>query len=389
MPPFINAASRGAGAAPRAARCRAARHDAARRGAMPHGTAQRGAARRGRMRGVAAEPITDRALNRATLARQLLLVRERMPVAEAVARIGPLQAQEPKPPFVALASRLDGFEPAELVEALRSGEVVRAVWIRATLHVLTAADHRALRATIQAPLSAAAARVADARGVTVDPADLAAAARDELAGGPLDFDALRQRLTAAFPGSEERALGYLARLHVPLTVEPTDDRWGFARGGRFAAAEADGEARPGLLARRYLAAFGPASAADLKAFTGLAGTREVLDGMELVTFEAGRRTLYDLPDAPRPGEDAEAPPRLLAPFDSLLLAHQDRARLVGDAHKPALVTKNLRIPATFLVDGMVAGTWTQTRGKLDLQPFGKLSARDRRALEHEAERLPR
>jgi hypothetical protein len=345
------------------------------------------------MAGVTAEPITNRALNRATLARQLLLTRERMPVAEAVARIGPLQAQEPKPPFVALASRLEGFEPAELVEALRSGELVRAVWIRATLHVLTAADHRALRATIQAPLSAAAARVADARGVMIDPADVAAAARRELAGGPLDFDALRERLTAAFPGSEERALGYLARLHVPLTVEPTDDRWGFARGGRFAVAEADGQPRPALLARGYLAAFGPASAADLKAFTGLAGAREVLDGMDdLLRLEpggGGRRTLYDLPDVPRPGEDAEAPPRLLAPFDSLLLAHQDRARLVADEHKPALVTKNLRIPATFLVDGMVAGTWTQARGKLALQPFGRLSAHDRRALEQEAERLPR
>ena len=350
-----------------------------------------------------AEAITDRALNRATLARQLLLVRERMPVAEAVARIGPLQAQEPKPPFVALASRLEGFEPEELVDALRGGEVVRAVWIRATLHVLTAADHRALRATIQAPLSAAAARVADSRGVTLDPADVAAAARRELAGGPLDFDTLRERLATSFPGSEERALGYLARLHVPLTVEPTDDRWGFARGGRFAAAEADGEPRPELLARRYLAAFGPASAADLKAFTGLAGAREVLDGMnDLVRLEPGgdtrtgrsrgggrRRTLYDLPDAPRPGEDTEARPRLLAPFDSLLLAHQDRARLVADEHKPALVTKNLRIPATFLIDGVVAGTWTQTRGKLEIQPFGNLSARHRRALEEEAERLPR
>ena len=80
--------------------------------------------------------------------------------------------------------------------------------------------------------------------------------------------------------------------------------------------------------------------------------------------------------------------RLLAPFDSLLLAHQDRARLVAEKHKRALVTKNLRVPATFLVDGIVAGTWTQTRGKLELQPFGKLAARDRRALEHEAERLP-
>ncbi len=348
--------------------------------------------------------IGDRALNRATLARQLLLARADVPVVQAVERIGPLQAQEPKPPFVALASRLEGFEPEQLVAALQGGELVRAVWIRATLHVLTSADQAALRATIQAPLSAAAARVADSRGVTVPAEEVAAAAREELANGPLEFDALRERLAARFPGAEERALGYLARLHVPLTVEPTGDRWGFARGGRFAAARADAESRPEALARRYLAAFGPASAADFKAFTGVGGAREILDGMDdLVRFAPGadgaagrsggggrRRTLYDLPDAPRPGADADAPPRLLAPFDSLMLAHQDRARLVADEHKPALVSKNLRIPATFLVDGMVAGTWTQTKaGKLELAPFGRLAAADRRALEAEAERLPR
>jgi DNA glycosylase AlkZ-like len=135
----------------------------------------------------------------------------------------------------------------------------------------------------------------------------------------------------------------------------------------------------------------------------VAGARDVLDGIDdLVRLEPGDhkrrgrsrggrrgRTLHDLPYAPRPCEDAEAPPRLLAPSDSLLLAHQDRTRLVSDERKPALVTKILRIPATFLIDGMVAGTWTQIRGKLELQPFGKLSARHRRALEEEVERLPR
>ena len=164
-------------------------------------------------------------------------------------------------------------------------------------------------------------------------------------------------------------------MHLPLVVAPTGDPWGFGRSSRFADAAAwlGAEVAPGpapaALARRYLAAFGPASAADLKTFAGLGDARAVLEGMadELVVLRSGRRTLYDLPDAPRPGEDVAAPPRLLAPFDSLVLAHQDRSRFVAEEHRPALISKNLRIPATFLVDGRVAGIWTLERGKVALR----------------------
>ena len=344
---------------------------------------------------MAAEEISARALNRATLARQLLLERAEVGVAEAVRRVGPLQAQEPRPPFLALWSRIAGFEREALAAALADRSVVRAVWMRATLHITTAEDLLALRTTIQPALTAAAAGIAKQRATNDAPEDVAAAARRLLAGGALDRAELATGLAAAFPDGEERALSYLARMHLPLVAVPTGDAWSFGRSSRFADAErwlgaaVAPEPAPEALARRYLAAFGPASAADLKTFAGLGDAKAVLAGMEdeLVVLRAGRRTLYDLPDAPRPGEDAPAPPRLLAPFDSVLLAHQDRSRLVADEHRPALISKNLRIPATFLVDGMVAGIWTLERGKVALAPFGRLAAADRRALEAEARAL--
>jgi hypothetical protein len=339
-----------------------------------------------------ADEISSRALNRATLARQLLLERAPAGVAEVIAAVGPLQAQEPRPPFVALWSRIAGFERDALAAALAERRVVRAVWMRATLHLTTAADLLALRTAIQPALSAAAAGIAKQRDTTAAPADVAAEARRLLADGPLDRAELATGLAAAFPDGEERALSYIARMHLPLVAAPADDAWSFGRSSRFADAErwlgAPVAAEPAteILARRCLAAFGPASAADLKTFAGIGDARAVLEGMagELVVLRSGRRTLYDLPDAPRPGEDAPAPPRLLAPFDSVLLAHQDRSRLVAAEHRPALISKNLRIPATFLVDGMVAGTWTLERGKVALTPFRRLAAADRRALEAEA-----
>jgi hypothetical protein len=342
-----------------------------------------------------AETISDRALNRATLARQLLLERAAVGVAEAVAAVGPLQAQEPRPPFVALWSRVAGFSREALAAALAGRSVVRAVWLRATLHVTTAEDFLALRTAIQPSLAAAAAGIAKQRDTADDPAAVAAEAQRLLGDGALDRAELAAGLAAAFPEGEERALAYLARMHLPLVVAPTGDPWSFGRSSRFAdaaswlGAAVAPEPAPAALARRYLAAFGPASAADLKSFTGLGDARAVLEGMaeELVVLRSGRRTLYDLPGAPRPGEDVAAPPRLLAPFDSLLLAHRDRARFVADEHRPALISKNLRIPATFLVDGMVAGIWTLERGKVVLAPFGRLPLRERKLLEAEAAEL--
>jgi len=185
---------------------------------------------------------------------------------------------------------------------------------------------------------------------------------------------------------------------LPLLMVPSEDRWSFPSDGCFALAEEWISAPLGApdlsaLVRRHLAAFGPASAADVQNWSGLGGLQETIDalGDELVSFRFGRRTLYDLPDAPRPGADVPAPPRLLAEFDSVLLAHKDRTRIVAEDRRKALATKNLRVQATFLVDGFVAGSWAIARtgraATLTLSAFERIPKPVQDELAAEAEAL--
>lgn len=331
----------------------------------------------------------------------MLLARERVGVVAAVERLGGLQAQEAKPPFIALWSRLEGFDREELRRALQKREVVRALLMRATLHIVSGGDHAALRGAM-GPVMTNALRALRGRDQGLDLEALLPVARRLAAEQPRTFGELRPLLSEAFPGVNERALGYAVRTHLPLVMVPTDDPWAFPSDATFTPADAwldapaevdDGAA---TLVRRHLGAFGPASAADIQAWSGLKGLKVVLEGMggELVAFrDDRRRTLYDLPDAPRPDEDAPAPPRLLPEFDSVVLAHDDRSRVVADEHRGKLVTKNLRVRATFLVDGFVAGTWTVARkgrkATLTLTPFARLPRGARQPLVDEAEALLR
>jgi hypothetical protein len=344
-----------------------------------------------------ADTLTLRQLNRATLARQLLLERARLTPVEAVERLGGLQAQEPKPAFAALWTRLEGFERAALHEALTDRSVVRGTMMRATLHMTSAADFAALRAALQPGLTAAMEAVLKQRG-EVDTAQVLPVAKRLLAKRPRTFNDLRAELSERFPQFEHRALGYAVRMQLPLLMVPTDDRWAFPSDARFALAERWIDRRlakedlPALV-RRHLGAFGPASAADIQAWSGLKGLASTVEAMadELVEFKTGRRMLYDLPDAPRPDEDVPAPPRLLPEFDNLLLAHQDRTRVITDERRKALATKNLRIQATFLVDGFVAGSWAveQKRGTatLTMSAFERLARPVKDELAAEAEAL--
>jgi hypothetical protein len=311
--------------------------------------------------------ISLRELNRATLARQMLLERERSGVVEAVERLGGLQAQEAKPPFIGLWTRLRDFRREQLHEALHERRVVRATSMRATLHLMSAADYAALRATLQPVLQAAMAAVRG-RDAGLDVERLIPVARDLVGERPRTFGELRGLLVEAFPGVNERALGYATRMHVPLAMVPSDDRWSFPGDAPFALAESWldrplAEADPEALVRRHLGAFGPASAADVQAWSGLRGIGDTLERMRdgLDVFKHGRRTLFDLPGAPRPAAGVPAPPRLLPEFDSLLLAHQDRTRVISDAQRKSLATRNLRVKATFLVDGFAAGSWSLVR----------------------------
>jgi hypothetical protein len=347
------------------------------------------------------QTLTATQLNRATLARQMLLARASgVAVPAAVERIGGLQAQEPKHPFAGLWTRLEDFSSAALRDALVSGEVVRATLMRSTLHLFSARDYAALRMALQPPMSVAL-RVLGARAEGLDAEAVVPAARELLAGRPLNFDAVRAGLVERFPGVNDRALGYAARTLVPLVMVPGEGRWGYPRVAEFGLAEELLDTRlappaPEALAERYLGAFGPASAADLQTWSGVVGGKALLDGMRdrLAVFADERgRELFDLPDAPRPGADAAAPVRFLPEFDNLVLAYDDRSRVIADAHRPLVTTKNLRVKATFLVDGVVAGIWTiavkRRVATVTLEPFGTLSKRVLKELEAEGEALAR
>jgi hypothetical protein len=331
----------------------------------------------------------------------MLLGREEAGVVDAVERLGAMQAQEPRPPFIGLWSRVEGFDPADLRAALHKRSLVRAMTMRATLHLMSAADYRAVRAALE-PVMATAMKVLKGRAEGLDLKTVLPAARSFLEDGPRTFAEIRDHLAALFPEVDERALGYAVRTRMHLVMVPTDDRWAFPATSAFTLAEewlgapVEPGASPQELVRRHLAAFGPASAADVQAWCGLTGMAAVLEemrpGLRAFRTEAGRE-LLDLPDATRPDEDVPAPARLLPEFDSLVLAHADRTRVIADEHRAGLVTRNLRVRATFLWDGFAAGTWTaqRTRGTatLTLTPFARLPRGATKALEGEAEALIR
>jgi hypothetical protein len=345
--------------------------------------------------------LTPRQLNRATLARQLLTARSGLDVVEAVGRLAGLQAQEARPPYVGLWSRLAGFQRAHLYQALHDRQVVRATGIRATLHIVTANDYVATRAALE-PMLTDGMRALGPRLAGLDVEQTVTAARRHLADGPLIFKELRARLLADFPHANDRALGYVSRLLVPLVMVPTEDTWGFPSTASFTLAEQwlgrplspDGAA--GDLVLRYLGAFGPATVADFQAWSGLSRARPVFESLRprLQTFtDARRRELFDVPDAPRPAEDTAVPVRLLPEFDNLMLAYDDRTRIIAETHRGQVVTKNLRVNAVFLVDGVAAGLWNLERGRaavtLTLRPFGRLTKAVQTQLEREAEGVAR
>jgi hypothetical protein len=347
------------------------------------------------------ETLTLRALNRATLARQMLLAREEASVAEAAARLCGLQAQEPKPPFLGLWTRVEGFRVEDLHAALHGRDAVRATMMRGTLHLMSAPDYLSLRAPLQPALDAGL-KVLGPRAEGLDLERVLPVARGLLQESPRTFNEMRSLLQAEFPEVNERALGFGVRMYLPLVMVPTQDRWGFPRNAAFTLAETwlgaapspDSSSALDDLVLRYLAAFGPASASDAQAWSGLPALGAVLERLRprlrVFTDERGRE-LFDLPDAPRPDEGTPAPARFLPEFDSLVLAHSDRRRVISDAHRPGLTTKNLRVRATFLWDGFAAGTWVTERKRktatLRLRPFEPLPRAALKELTSEAESL--
>ncbi|HYO76251.1 MAG TPA: winged helix DNA-binding domain-containing protein [Thermoanaerobaculia bacterium] len=337
--------------------------------------------------------LTKRALNRALLARQLLLERASIDAKTAVAQLAALQAQVPKPPYLALWSRLAAFTRDDLHAAIANRQLVRGTMMRATLHLATVDDFMAWRAALQPVLARTAQSIAKTE---YDVDALCATAREFFDEQPRTFDELRDE----FPKGDERLMAYAVRMHLPLLMVPDDSTWSYPPNAAFAVAETftrrkiGTNAAPHELVLRYLDAFGPATPADFQNWSGLKGARSVFDELrpQLETFRDGKkRELFDVPNAPRPDEETAAPIRLLPEFDSAILGHDDRSRIIADEHRPRVVTKNLRILATILVDGFVAGTWAVKRksksATLTITPFVKLDKRTRAALVDEGEKM--
>lgn len=342
------------------------------------------------------QTLSQAELNRATMARQLLTERASRPVPAAVSELCALQAQEPRPPYLALWSRLADFEARALHAAVHGGQVLRVTLLRATLHLVAAADYPMLRAPLQPVLSQAYTRLKErAAGIELD--QVLPAARTAYAAGPLTFEELRTRLAAQFPGLDERTLGYAVRTNLPLVMVPTQDRWAYPRISAFGlTADLPPETEPDELLLRYLAAFGPATAADAQSFTGLPRLKPVLERLapRLVTFtDERRRTLYDLPDAPRPAAGTPLPPRFLPEFDNLVLGYADRSRYLDDRFKGQVTTRNLRVRPVFTHGGMIRGTWAAARtakaATLTMTPFEPLAPAALADLEPEADQLLR
>lgn len=349
--------------------------------------------------------LDQRSLNRALLDRQLLLRRHRMPAAQAVEHLVGMQAQAPNPPYVGLWTRLEGFRPDELGQLMLDRAVVRATLMRGTIHLVSARDCLRLRPVLQAFLERqvwANATYGRAHLEGVDLDAVLAAGRALVEEEPRTVAALRELLGPRWPDREPSALAFAVRLLLPVVYVPPRGVWGLSGPVAFTTVEswlgAPVPERSSLedMVLRYLAAFGPATAADAQTWSGLTRLGEVFASLRprLRVFrdESGRE-LYDLPDAPRPGPDVPAPVRLLPEFDNLTLSHADRARVIADEHRRVIASRNGMVPGMLLVDGFVRGIWrlarTRREVRLRVEPFERLSRRDRDAVAAEGEALLR
>ena len=348
--------------------------------------------------------LDPRALNRATLERQMLLRRGTLSAEEAIEHLVGMQAQAPNPPYVGLWTRLEGFHPDQLARLILERRAVRVALMRNTVHLVSARDCLKLRPLMQPVIDRGLyANRANRAGVEgVDVGALSAAGRQLLEERPRTAKELGVLLGERWPEGDPASLARAVRHLLPLVQVPPRGVWGRSGQTTHTTAEAwlgrplDADPSPEEMFVRYLGAFGPATVKDVQTWSGLTRLGEVLERLRprLDTFRDERgRELFDLPDAPRPDPDTPAPARFLPEFDNLILSHADRARVIADDYRRALASRNGMVPATFIVDGFVRGTWKtrRTRGKaaLVIEPFDALSGNDRGALAEEGEGLLR
>jgi hypothetical protein len=326
---------------------------------------------------VAADVLSRRVLNRTLLLRQGLLERARMPALEMVERLVGMQAQVPENPYVALWSRLQDFDPAELSAAIADRRAVRANLMRNTLHLVTASDCLALHPlttplrirTFQSPFGAAL------NGA--DPEAVAEAARAFVAEAPRTRAELSAHLAERWPEAEALPLAYVATHYLPLVQVPPRGLWrgrgmpAYALADDWIGAPLADEADAAPFVLRYLAAFGPAAPADVRTWAGVTGLRAVIDRLrpDLRTYRDERgRELLDVPDGPLADPDTPAPPRLLPEYDNVTLSHADRSRVLAGGGPVGPFPRGSTI-GTLLVDGFHRANWKAEDGTLTFDRF--------------------
>jgi hypothetical protein len=329
--------------------------------------------------------LTLRELNRATLARQVLLERKRLSPRAVVERLVGMQAQWPPAPYVGIWTRTTSFRRETLERELRRGSVVKANMMRQTLHLVTPRDYALIRAAMSEtnfPWESAQAR------------RLALSVRALAAGGAVTAAEGVAHVEAAhgLTGIDARRAWRSARVRAHLVHHHETALWHARPEGRFVPLEEPEahdptEARAELL-RRYLTAFGPATRRDIVAWSMMhvPEIQRALDRLEpLRRFrdEQGRE-LFDVPHAPLPDPDMEAPVRFLPKWDNVLLAFDDRTRVLPEPYRKRVIGKNGDVAQTFLVDGFVAGTWRVEDGRVTVEPFPRPSRTIRREVEDEA-----
>jgi hypothetical protein len=342
--------------------------------------------------------LTHRRLNRATLGRQLLLRREPLDVRDGAHRVVALQAQEAASPYLALWNRLAPFDPADLDAAFADRTVLKAPLMRVTLHAVHAHDYPVFHNAMLPALRAARLRdrTFTQSGLSVAEADALVPHLVEFAAQPRTGaemeDLIRTRLAGHRPG-----VWWALRTYAPLTHAPTGGPWSFGPRPSFhtAGTPLPPEQRAGSmqrLVRRYLEAFGPASVPDIARFT-LYARSTVREALTALAGEVEERKgpdglqVFDVPGGLLPAEDSPAPPRLLPMWDSVLLAYDDRSRVIPPEYRRVVIRHNGDVLPSLLVDGYVAGVWRPVEEGIEVSAFHRLPAETWGALEPEARAL--
>jgi winged helix DNA-binding protein len=346
--------------------------------------------------------LGTRALNRALLERQHLLRRAKLSASDAIEHLVGLQAQVPRDPYLALWARLDGFQAEELSRLIGNRQAVRVPLLRTTLHLVTARDCLTMRPVVQSVLERGFGSSPFARNLAgLDIEELLRTGRALLEEKPRTTAALRAELATRWPDHDATSLAYAVRYLVPVVQIPPRGLWGVSGQGTWTTVEAwlgdelASEAAPDRLVLRYLAAFGPAGAADIRTWSWLSGLREVFERLrpKLRTYrdEQGRE-LFDLPDAPLPDPETAAPVRFLPEYDNIGLSHADRTRVIPQELRFLAFPGSGGFPGSVMVDGFLRATWRLTRDgdfpTLTVTPLRRrLSASDRHEVTDEGAAL--